>query len=144
MSEAHALARIARDLGEFRQISHYLGRQTSDQSEELVAFWNDARARDFALGHEEPMRELMPELQRHLGEMNETASRMESPAFATEDAVRQAYGESETVRQLTDDSERHLDAARYHVSDARELATQCQSVSRDLQRQLSDLGSPPV
>jgi hypothetical protein len=144
MSEAHELARIARDLGEMRQVAHYQVRQTSDQSEELIAYWNDTRARDFALSHYEPMRALMPGLQRHLGEMKETASRMEAPAFATEDAVRRVFGERELVVRLAADSERHLETARYHVSDSRELASQCQTVNRDLRRQLHNLGSPPV
>jgi hypothetical protein len=144
MSEAHELARIARDLGELQQVAHYQGRQTSDQSEELIAYWNDTRARDFALSHDEPMRSLMPGLQRHLAEMNEIASRMEAPAFATEDAVRRVFGERELVVRLAAESERHLETARYHISDANELARQCQTANSHLRWQLHNLGSPPV
>lgn len=144
MSEAHHLARLARQIEETQAISRYRAAQTMDQLEEIILYWDDSRARDFARGHEAPMRALVSPLHDNLRRIAAITTAIEPQAHQIEELARRAFGEQETARDLGQQCTRHLETARYHVADAHDRSAICQSVADTLRQRATALGTPPV
>lgn len=144
MSEAYDLARIASRIEEMRAVSRYRAQETMDQLEEIILYWNDSRARDFARGHEEPMRALVPPLRDRLGHMSAIASAVEPLAHSAESAIRQVWAEQETTRDCAQQCYRHMEAVRYYVAEVHDRSSHCMTVAEDLRRRALALGNPRV
>lgn len=144
MSESFTLDRIVRHAVELRSIAHHRASETMEQLDEAVHYWNDQRGREFARGHEEPMRQLVPGLQDTVRGIGETVAAIAPLAYQTETLARRAQVDHETVAQHERDCLRHLDTGRYYIAEADQLSASCRQSCAALRARSASLGDPPI